>query len=105
MMQSNQIIASLYSFEPVQKMTQSGQIILSLFSNRFEPVQKMMQGKKNYCITFFSAYRTLKFLGWSGLGWPVLAWPWLGWPGLDNFQKFLKVIRPSLASLVVKNGS
>ena len=60
-------------------MMQSNQIIASLFSNMFEPVQKVMQSNQ-IIASLFLAY--VSGLAWPGLAWPGLGWAGLGWAGL-----------------------
>ena len=68
-----------------QKMMQSKQIIASLFSNSFEHVSNMMgPGVGLGWVEARPVLNSLVWagLGWAGLGWPGLAWAGLGWPGL-----------------------
>jgi hypothetical protein len=61
-------------------MMQSNQIIASLFSNMFEPVQKVMQSNQ-IIASLFLAYV-------SGLAWPGLGWAGLGPKIIYFFNKF-----------------
>ena len=68
-----------------QKMMQSQQIIASLFSNSFEHVSNMMgPGVGLGWVEARPVLNSLVWagLGWAGLAWPGLAWAGLGWPGL-----------------------
>jgi hypothetical protein len=71
-------------------MMQSNQIIASLFSNMFEPVQKVMQSNQ-IIASLFLAY--VSGLAWPGRAWAGLGWAGLGWAGLGPkiiyfFKKF-----------------
>ena len=50
-----------------QKMMQSNQIIASLFSNKFEPVQKVMQSNQTIASLFLAYGLALNSLAWAGL--------------------------------------